>query len=259
MKKRAIAIILAAIMVVSFAFMLAGCEQKPERTLVLGLDDAFPPMGYRDDKGNLVGFDIDVAKEVSKRLNYELKLQPINWKLKQQELDSKNVDCLWNGYTITDERLAQNSITQPYMKNRQILVVKADSKIASLEDMAGKKLALQSGSSAQDALDASKDFKAKLGSVLQFDDNTKALMDLKAGGCDAVLMDEIVALHYVKKETACKALNVSLADEEYGIAFRKADTALRDAVQKTLKEMAADGTLEKISKEWFGRDITTIK
>jgi polar amino acid transport system substrate-binding protein len=259
MKKRAIAIILAAVLLVSFVFVLAGCEKKPERTLVLGLDDAFPPMGYRDDKGNLVGFDIDLAKEVCKRLNYELKLQPIDWKLKQQELDSKNVDCLWNGYTITDERLAQNSITQAYMKNRQILVVKADSSIASLDDMAGKKLALQSGSSAQDALDPSAEFKAKLGSVLQFDTNNKALMDLIAGGCDAVLMDEVVALHYVKTEAKCKTLNVSLADEEYGVGFRKADTALRDAVQKTLKEMAADGTLAKISKEWFGKDVTIIK
>ena len=234
-------------------------RKKPERTLVLGLDDAFPPMGYRDDKGNLVGFDIDLAKEVCKRLNYELKLQPINWKLKQQELDSKNVDCLWNGYTITDERKADNAMTVAYMKNRQILVVKSDSKVATMADMTGKKLALQSGSSAQDALDDNADFKAKLGSVLQYDDNTQALLDLTAGGCDAVLMDEVVALHYVKTQTKCKALNVSLADEEYGVAFRKSDTALRDAVQKTLKEMAADGTLAKISTEWFGKDVTTIK
>lgn len=255
--KRTIAIILTVVLLISCGF--AGCAKKPARTLILGFDDAFPPMGYRDDNGNIVGFDIDLAKEVCSRLNYELKLQPINWKLKQQELDSGNVDCLWNGYTITEERLKDNSITKPYMKNRQILVVKSGSTIKKLEDMKSKKLALQSGSSAQDALDASEDFKKTLTSVLQFDDNNAALMDLISGGCDAVLMDEVVALHYVKTESKCKALNLSLADEEYGIGFRKADTELRDAVENTLKAIAADGKLAEISKEWFGSDITVIK
>ena len=257
--KRTIIAFLTIILSVSIVFTGCSKSKKPERTLVLGLDNNFPPMGYLDDKGNLVGFDIDVAKEVCKRLNYELKLQPINWLLKQQELDSGNVDCLWNGYTITEERLRDNLITEPYMKNRQILVVKSDSKIKSLDDMTGKKLGLQAGSSAEDALNASQDFKNKLGSVLQYDDNTAALMDLVAGGCDAVLIDEVVALHYVKTEPKCNVLDVSLADEEYGIAFRKSDKELCEAIEKTLKEMAADGTLAKISTEWFGRDVTIIK
>ncbi len=257
-------IILLAVILLIPVFM-AGCTGKDKKAsgdkevFVMGLDDAFPPMGYRDDSGQLIGFDIDLAKEVCDRLGYELKLQPINWDLKQQELESKNIDCIWNGYTITDERLADNAMTEAYMKNRQILVVKSDSNIESLEDMEGKKLALQAGSSAEDALNASSDFKASLGEVLNFDDNNAALMDLKTGGSDAVLIDEVVALHYVKTEAGFKALNVSLADEEYGIGFRKEDTELRDKVENTLKEMAADGTLAKISEKWFGKDVTTIK
>ena len=254
--------ILSLVLVVLMAAALfAGCAPKAvEKTpFTLGLDDAFPPMGFRDDAGNLVGFDIDLATEVCNRLGYELKLQPINWTLKQQELDAGNVDCLWNGYTITEERLADNSITAPYLCNRQIIVVRADSDIATLEDMAGKKLALQSGSSANDALDGAPDFKASLGEVLLYDDNNKALMDLVSGGCEAVLMDEVVADYYVTAEKNCKVSDISLADEEYGIGFRKADTELRDAVEKTLKEMAADGKLAEISTKWFGKDVTIIK
>lgn len=254
--KKTIAVFLAVLMAVA---MFAGCAPKAKTTFTLGLDDAFPPMGYRDEAGNLVGFDIDLATEVCKRLDYELVLQPINWSLKQQELDSGNVDCLWNGYTITEERLADNSITSPYMKNRQIIVIKAGASVASLADMAGKKLALQAGSSAEDALNSDEAFKASLGEVLQYNDNNAALMDLVSGGCDAVLMDEIVARHYVKSEKGCEVTDISLADEEYGVGFRKADTKLRDAVEKTLKEMAADGTLAKISTEWFGSDVTVIK
>jgi polar amino acid transport system substrate-binding protein len=254
--KKTLALLFAVLMVVS---LFTGCAPKAKNTLKLGLDDAFPPMGYRDDKGNLVGFDIDLAKEVCKRLNYELVLQPINWSLKQQELDSGNVDCLWNGYTITDERLKDNSITAAYMKNRQIIVVKTGATVKSLDDLKGKKLAFQAGSSAEEALNGNEAFKSSLGQVLQYDDNNKALMDLVSGGCDAVLMDEIVARHYVKTEKGCEVTDLSLADEEYGVGFRKKDTALRDKVEKTLKEMAKDGTLAKISTEWFGSDITVIK
>ncbi|MHC1694368.1 MAG: amino acid ABC transporter substrate-binding protein [Eubacteriales bacterium] len=254
--KRILSLLLCALML---GTALIGCAEKKEGTFILGLDDSFPPMGFQDENGNIVGFDIDLATEVCKRLGYELKLQPIKWDLKQQELDSGNIDCIWNGFTINDERLAACAMTAPYLKNRQVLVVKTDSAIASLEDMAGKKLALQSGSSANDALDASADFKASLGEALLYDDNTKALLDLESGGCDAVLMDEVVAKYYATSHTAVKSLDVSLADEEYGIGFRKADTELCKKVEDTLKAMAKDGNLAEISTKWFGSDITIIK
>lgn len=232
-------------------------EDKGE--FVLGLDESFPPMGFRDESGEIVGFDIDVAREVCSRLGIELVVQPISWDTKEQELDTGKIDCIWNGFTITEERKQQVLFSEPYMKNQQIIVVMEDSDVTSLADLKGKKLGLQSGSSAADALAGSADFKASLGEVAEFDDNMTALMDLEKGGVDAVLMDEIVARYYMQtKNKGYKVLDEALAAEEYGIGFRKDDQALMQKFQDTLNEMAADGTLADISTEWFGKDITTI-
>ena len=256
--KRVLLLCMALLLIGSL--VLSGCGEQPGAggTFVMGLDDQFPPMGYRDNSGKIVGFDVDIATEVCKRLNMELKLEPIDWTIKENELDANMVDCLWNGYTITDERKAKVLFTEPYMKNRQILIIKSDASYAELKDFEGKKVALQSGSSAADALDSNAEFKESLGQVIFFDDNNKALMDLEAGGCDAVLMDEIVARYYAK-DGKYKVLDISLADEEFGIGFRKEDTELMQKVQKTLKEMATDGKLAEISTKWFGKDITTIQ
>jgi len=144
-------------------------------------------------------------------------------------------------------------------ENRQIVVVLADSPVQSLADLAGKKLALQAESSAAEALESNPDFKATLGEVIELKDNVTALLDLKASGSDALLVDEIVAGYYIAREgKQYRILDEALAEEEYGVGFRKADQALRDEVQKQLEAMAKDGTLAKISTEWFSKDITTI-
>lgn len=231
-----------------------------KKVFVLGLDDSFPPMGYRDKNNEIVGFDIDLAKEVTKRMGVTLKLQPIDWSQKFNELNAGLIDCIWNGYTLNDERRQATNVTDPYMKNRQVVVVLASSSVQKLADLAGKKLGVQAESSAVQALDGNKAFKASLKQVVEFKDNVTALLDLEAKATDAVLMDEIVASHYITTEKkAFRILDEALASEEFGIGFRKADQALRDEVQKQLKAMAADGTLAKISTTWFGRDITTIK
>lgn len=229
------------------------------KTFVVGFDEAFPPMGYLDANNEHVGFDIDLAKEVAKRMGVEIKLQPIDWSQKENELNSGNIDCIWNGFTITQERLAAMNFTTPYMKNRQVVIVLADSPIKTLADLKGKKLAVQAESSAVEALNKAADFKASLGEVVELKDNVTALMDLKASGTDALLVDEIVAGYYIAREgKAYRILDESLAEEEYGVGFRKADQALRDEVQKQLEAMAQDGTLAKISTDWFSKDITTI-
>jgi len=231
-----------------------------KKVFVLGLDDSFPPMGYRDKNNEIVGFDIDLAKEVTKRMGVTLKLQPIDWSQKFNELNAGLIDCIWNGYTLNDERRQATNVTDPYMKNRQVVVVLASSSVQKLADLAGKKLGVQAESSAVQALDGNKTFKSSLKQVVEFKDNVTALLDLEAKATDAVLMDEIVASHYITTEKkAFRILDEALASEEFGIGFRKADQALRDEVQKQLKAMAADGTLAKISNTWFGRDITTIK
>lgn len=249
---------------------LSGCSKKTTADnsladlkargeFVLGLDDSFPPLGFRNDSNEIVGFDIDLAKEVSSRLGVKFRAQPINWDSKEQELATGKIDCIWNGLTITEERKNALSFTKPYLDNAQVLVVCKDSGIKTLADFAGKSVGLQAGSSAADAVEASPEFKRSLKSIVEFKDNIMALNDLEIGGVDGVVMDLIVANYAIT--TSGKPFDVlseGLSPEEYGIAFRKGDVKLTDEVQRILEEMAADGTVEKISTKWFGSDITVI-
>jgi len=259
------------LLVLAVSLFVTGCTSssktdnswekvKDKGYLVLGLDDSFPPMGYRDANGEIVGFDIDVAKEVCSRLGIELKLQPINWDAKDQELNTGKIDCIWNGFTIKEDRKKNVLFTDPYMKNRQVIVVTAESGYTKLSDLEGKTLGLQAGSSAADALESAPEFKAKLKEVVPFDENITALMDLEKGGVDAVLLDEIVARYYIQSENKnYVVLDEALAEEEYGIGFRLGDVKLKDKIQSTLEEMARDGKLAEISIKWFDKDITTVK
>lgn len=234
-------------------------ELKGRGVFVLGLDDSFPPLGFRDENNEITGYDIDLAKEVSKRLGVTFKAQPINWDAKEQELSTGNIDCIWNGLTITEERKAILNFTKPYLNNAQIVVVRNDSGINSLADLKGKKIGLQAGSSAQDAVDANPDFKETLADIIPFEQNLLALTDLSIGGVDGVVMDIVVAEYSIKTAgLPFHTLSESLASEEYGIAFRKNDIKLTNEVQSILEQMATDGTVAAISKKWFGNDISVI-
>ncbi|MCA1950041.1 MAG: amino acid ABC transporter substrate-binding protein [Treponema sp.] len=232
---------------------------KANGKLVLGLDDAFPPMGYRNENNEIVGYDIDLAKEVTKRLGVQLVLQPIDWNAKEQELNTGKIDCIWNGFTITEERAKNMAFTKPYLKNAQVLVVKKNAAYQTLADLKGKTIGLQAGSSAAEALESNSSFKASLKQVVEFKDNLTALMDLEIGGVDAVIMDLIVANDNIKRSGKdYRILSESLSAEDYGVGFRKNDLALRDAVQATLEAMAKDGTLASITAQWFGSDISVV-
>jgi polar amino acid transport system substrate-binding protein len=232
---------------------------KAKGKLVLGLDDAFPPMGFRDDDNHIVGYDIDLGKEVAKRLGVQLVPQPIDWNAKEQELDTGKIDCIWNGFTITDERKKAMSFTKPYLKNAQVVVVKKGSGYATLASLKGKKVGLQAGSSAAGALEAAKDFRASLAEVVEFKDNLTALMDLEVRGVDAIVMDLILANDNIKRSgKPYVVLQETLAPEVFGVGFRKSDLALRDAVQGALDAMAKDGTLAKVTTKWFGSDISVV-
>lgn len=224
--------------------------------LVLGLDATFKPMGFTDEEDNIVGFDIDLAEEVCKRMGVELVKQPVDWDTKEQDLDAGKIDCIWNGMSVTDERAEIMNLSDPYMKNDMIFVVKTDSAIASQADLDGKTVAVQSGSSAQTIL-------AESGlniTTVELATNVECLQQLELDLADAVFMDSVVANYEIT--TTGKAFTVlpdGLSPEEYAIGFRKNDQALRDEVQKILSEMKADGTVEEISTKWFGSDITTIQ
>lgn len=229
------------------------------KTFVMGLDDSFPPMGFRNENNEIVGYDVDLAREVTRRMGIELKLQPIDWNAKEQELNTGKIDCIWNGFTITPERAKVITFTKPYLKNAQVLVVRKDSKYLSLADLAGKTVGLQAGSSAAGALENATEFRSTLKGVVEFKDNMLALMDLEAKGVDAVVMDLMVANDNINRSgKSYRILSEDLAPEEYGIGFRKSDVQLMQAVQKTLEEMAGDGTVSKIAVQWFGADISTI-
>lgn len=284
MKKRLLSAVMASAMVLS----LAACggaktettaaettaEKKEETTtagttaavtaeaaggtLIVGFDQDFPPMGFVGDNGEYTGFDLNLAKEVASRLGLEYKAQPIAWDSKDMELESGNIDCIWNGFTMTG-REDDYTWSEPYMANTQVFVVAKDSGIASQEDLAGKIVECQVDSSAEAALKEVPDLTATFKELLTTADYNSAFMDLEQGAVDAIAMDVIVAGYQIQQRNAdFVILEDSLSAEEYGVGFKKGSTQLRDKVQATLEEMAADGTLKSISEKWFGEDVTTI-
>lgn len=235
---------------------VGGCASSAsgDKELIVGIDDKFAPMGFRDEKNEIVGFDIDYARAAVEKMGYKIKFQPIDWKTKESELSSGRIDLIWNGYTITDERKEKVLFTKPYLKNSQVVAVMADSDIKGINDLAGKNVGLQALSSAADAL-ASNEIKSQISNISEFSDNVLALSDLKNGRLDAVVIDEVVLKYYMAKEEGTYTLlEESLAPEEYGIGVKKGREDLLNELQKALDEINADGTAAKISEKWFGED-----
>ena len=226
--------------------------------LIVGFDQEFPPMGFIGDDGDYTGFDLDLAKEVAKRLGMEYQAQPIAWDSKDMELESGNINCIWNGFTMTG-REDDYTWSEPYMENAQVFVVKKDFGIASQADLADKIVEVQMDSSGQKALEADPELTGTFGQLITTPDYNTAFMDLEQGAVDAICMDEIVAAYQIKERDAdMTILPDKLSAEQYAVGFKKGNTELCDQVNKTLEEMAADGTLAKISEKWFNEDITII-
>lgn len=236
-----------------------GTVKTPSGKFTVGFDQEFPPMGFVGDDGQFTGFDLDLAKEVASRLGLEFVPQPINWDAKDMELDSGNIDCIWNGFTMQG-REDDYTWVGPYMANNQVFVVTADSDIASKADLAGKAVEVQKDSSGLAALQGEAELSASFGSMTEVADYNTALMDLESGACDAVCMDSIVAGYQIKSSGKdMKILDDTLAAEEYGIGFKKGEDELAKAVHDTLMDMKDDGTVAKISNDWFGSDVFTLK
>lgn len=229
-------------------------------TFIVGFDQDFPPMGFVGDDGEYTGFDLDLAKEVASRLGLEFVPQPIAWDAKDMELNSGTIDCIWNGFTMNG-REDDYTWSEPYMDNSQVFVVAADSGISTLDDLAGKIVEVQADSSAEAALKDNQELAGSFGTLQTTPDYNTAFMDLEMGAVDAIAMDVIVAGYQIEQRgdsSKYVILDETLASEEYGIGFKKGNEELRDKVQATLEEMAADKTLSEISDKWFGRDVTTI-
>lgn len=251
-----------ALLICFFVFFitLTGCSENVgvenrENTLIIGVDDQFPPMGYRDEYGEIIGFDIDLAKEVANRLGMNLYVQQIDWNSKELELSQGNIDAIWNGLSITDERKEHMLFTDPYLENDQIIVVPQDSDISGINDLAGKVIAVQAGSAALDALNENPIYD-ELGEVVTYNDNVSAFQDLKIGRADALIVDSVVANWYISdSDSKLKIVNDSLSPEQYGVAVALDNEELLNKINTELNNVKNDATGEEISTNWFGSDI----
>ncbi len=229
---------------------------KEKGHFILGLDDSFPPMGFRDENGNIVGFDIDLAKEAAKRIGVELKIQPVEWSGVILSLNKGDIDLIWNGMTIKPERAEKIDFSKPYLANTQAIAVLADSDIKKKKDLADKSIGVQLGSPSEEAIAADEKVGGKTGEIRKYGKYPEALLDLSAGRIDAVVGDAILLRYYLaKKPGEYKVIKEDFGAEEYGIGFRKNDDSFREAVDNALDEMRKDGKAAEISNKWFGDNI----
>ncbi len=230
--------------------------EKEDRTFTVGFDAEFPPYGYKDDKGEYVGFDLDLAAEVCSRRGWTLKKQPIDWDSKDMELSSGTIDCIWNGFTI-DGREDQYTWSVPYVDNSQVVVVKSDSGIQKPSDLKDKIVIVQKDSSAlaaftgEDASDENKVLAESFKELQQVGDYNTAFLNLESGMAQAVCMDIGVAGYQIQQRgNKFRMLDDKISSEKYGVGFKLGNTELRDKVQETLYEMKADGKFDEIAKKW---------
>lgn len=231
----------------------SGSQAAEKKTFTVGFDASFPPYGYRDDNGEYVGFDLDLAQEVCNRRGWTLVKQPIDWDSKDMELSAKTIDCIWNGFTMSEERLDKYTWTEPYVDNSQVFVVAKDSGIKTFDDLAGKTVAVQAASSALEALESDdcKKLTASFKSLEQIPEYNTAFMNLEAKSVDAIAMDIGVAKYQIESRgDNFVMLSEPIITEKYGIAFLKGNETLRDEVQSTLYDMLKDGKLDEIAKKW---------
>lgn len=264
-------IFLVAMLITTMVFTGCGGGNTPKegadstKKIVVGLDDEYKPMGFKNDKNEIIGFDVDLAKAATKKLGREVEFKAIDWNSKEAELKSGRIDVLWNGLDITEERKQNMLFSDPYMDNRQIIFIRKDDEqnknIASEADLAGKSVGTQSGSTAEAYITENEALKNSFKDFKTYGDYVSAFMDLKNGRVDVVICDEIVGRYNIKDHAdEYEALNVQVGPmTEFGIAFAKENTALRDEVQKAFNEIVADGTAKKISEEWFGADLIKAK
>ena len=271
--KKTISVLLAVLMVLTCAFALASCGDKKEepaanadtatdaapvadgQKLIVGFDAEFPPFGFVAEDGSYDGFDLAMAKELCSRLGWEFEAVAIDWNSKDAELSSGNINCIWNGFTYTG-REDQYTWSEPYVDNSIVLVVKADSGITSLADLAGKSVMAQAGSSAVDAIDENEEFKASLKEVVQLPDYNTGFMDLDSGSVDAVAADLGVATFNISsKDGAYVILDEPLSTEQYAVGFLLGNTELRDAVNAELLKMAEDGIMMSIAENYVDEGL----
>lgn len=251
-------VMLMTLLVFSGAVMAEDslAEIKEKGKMVVGLDDSFPPMGFRSEEGEIVGFDIDLAKEAAKRIGVDVEFKAVDWDGVILSLKNGTIDAIWNGLTITPAREESIDFTEPYLANTQSIVVQKNSDVESKDDLAGKIVGIQLGSSAVSAVESEPEVLDTFEELRKYSNNTEALMDLRTGRTDAVVLDVIVGRYYMSKNPdQFKVLEDNFGEEKYGVGVRDGADSFRKALNKALDEMIEDGTAAEISKKWFGEDI----
>ena len=269
--------ILGLLVLVGVAVMsLAGCTQlasnptvdnwdkyQQQKSITVGFDNTFVPMGFEEKNGNYAGFDIELAKYVSKKLGITVHFQPIDWDMKETELQNGTIDAIWNGYSATDERREKVAFTIPYMQNTQILVVKKTSGIHSVEDMTGKVLGAQNGSSGMLDFEEHPEVlknRVKGGDADQYQSVNEAIIDLKNDRIDALLIDRVYADYYLTTEGIADEYDTipsGFESESFAVGVRPADKKLLEALNQAFKELYQEGIFQQISEKWFGEDVAT--
>lgn len=230
--------------------------------LVIGLDDAFPPIGFRDEKGELTGFDVEMAKEACRRMGLTPKFQPVVWDTVIMSLNNKDIDVIWNGMTVTEKRKEQISFSNPYLRGENVFLVDEKSDILSIADLKGKTVAAQSGSQQEEVLN-NDPLSKSLRELRTYETIQAAILDMKTGRIDAVLVDNFAGL-YTAKQVLGESMKVRSIKGGYGenfsaVGLRKQDGTLRSRIDEVLKEMGRDGTTSKIAFKWFGDDGLIVK
>ena len=227
-----------------------------KKEVVIGFDDTFAPFGFKNEEGEYVGFDLDLAAEIFERMDVEFKFQPIDWSMKETELNTNNIDLIWNGYAVTPERAEKVLLSEPYLNATQAIFVLKDSPIQTKSDLAGKVLSTQQSSSSIDKIkeDASGIYEKLSGELVLYPSNNNSFMDLEAGRVDAIVVGSTYGRYYVKeagKEAVFRVLEEDFGEDEMAVALRKEDTELKKEIDATIREIKADGTYDDIYNKWF--------
>ncbi len=267
MKKKLFVLMMAFVMVLSMA-ALTGCGSDESETaegtetLVVGLDDTFAPMGFRDSDGNLVGFDIDLANAVGEELGMTVEFKPIDWNAKEIELEAGTIDCVWNGMSITPDRMENMALTDKYLNNKIVLMTLADSDLDVKEasELAELNIGTQVDSSALKMLQENEAYESFKDNISEYGNYDDAIMDLKAGRVDVIAVDQVLG-EYTNNNLGgeMKECTYNLGDDYYVIGCAKDNTELRDQINGAIEKLVEDGTAAEISEKWFGKDIVVFE
>jgi len=257
--KKVFSIFTILLMIVNVFFLTSCSETIDSKYLKIGVDDSYPPMEYKDEKSNTIGFDIDVAKEIARRLGKEPQFVTTAWDGIFSALNTNKFDCIISSVSMTAKRLDGFTFTTPYIANSQMIVVKPDdNSITKPEDLAGKKVGCQVSTTSNESATKLKEKGIKFAELKTYDQVIQPFADMKAGRIDVIIVDKVVGQYYIERDKAnFKFASTKLTNEPIGVCLKKGNKILANKIQKAMDDMRTDGTMKQISLQWFNADLTS--